>query len=134
MPEIILSINAGSSSVKISVFESPQNLTASSISNPSQLAEASVEGLTAPPARLKYERGDMKVKGKEIENIVTQEDAFKFIIDHLMKDEGLPQLGKKEDIRYTAHRVVHGGDYKKSQVIDDDTYHYIEELSDLAPL
>jgi acetate kinase len=128
MPEIILSINAGSSSVKISVYKA----TDSSI--PQQLAEASVEGLTAPPAKLKYERGDEKIKGKELEGIESQEDAFRYILDHLTKDEGLPELNKKEDIHFTCHRVVHGGDYPSSQVIDKETYHHIEELSDLAPL
>jgi len=130
MPEIILSINAGSSSVKISVYETPKD----GGSVPFQLAEATVEGLTAPPAKLKYERGDEKIKGKEIEGVNTQEDGFRYILDHLTNDQGLPELNKKEDIHFTCHRVVHGGDYPRSQVIDKETYHHIEELSDLAPL
>ncbi|KAF2477618.1 acetate kinase [Lindgomyces ingoldianus] len=128
MPEIILSINAGSSSVKISVYKANES------SNPVQLAEAVIEGLTAPPATLKYERGDEKIKGRELENMNSQEDAFRFILDHLTQDKGLPELSKKEDIHFTCHRVVHGGDYPRSQVIDEDTYHHIEALSDLAPL
>lgn len=130
MPEIILSINAGSSSVKISVYKTPED----GASVPKQLAEATVEGLTAPPAKLKYERGDKKIKGKELENVTSQEDGFRYILDHLTNDEGLPELNHKEDIRFTCHRVVHGGDYPRSQVIDKETYHHIEELSDLAPL
>jgi acetate kinase len=131
MPEIILSINAGSSSVKISVYRSPDQEN----SEPVQLAEASIEGLTAPPAKLKYERGDKKVKGEEVEkNIGSQEDAFKFILEYLQKDNGLSELNELEDIHFTCHRVVHGGDYPRSQVLDKETYHHIEELSDLAPL
>lgn len=130
MPEIILSINAGSSSVKISVYKTPED--GSNV--PKQLAEASIEGLTSPPAKLKYERGDEKIKDKELENINSQVDAFGYVLDHLTNDKGLPELNKKEDIRFTCHRVVHGGDYPRSQVIDADTYHHIEELSDLAPL
>lgn len=131
MPEIILSINAGSSSVKISVYKAPEIDGV-----PVQLAEAEVSGLTAPPAKLKYERGDEKIKGQELKDqkINTQEDAFNFILDHLTKDSGLPELQKKEDIHFTCHRVVHGGDYPRSQIIDKETYHHIEELSDLAPL
>ncbi|KAF2278005.1 acetate kinase [Westerdykella ornata] len=129
MPEIILSVNAGSSSVKISVYE-----TNSSATTPVQLAEAVVEGLTAPPARLNYSRGDHRTKGQELEHVSTQQEAFRHILDHLARDEGLPQLRKKEDIHFTCHRVVHGGDFPHSQVIDDDTYHRIAELSDLAPL
>ena len=130
MPEIILSINAGSSSVKISVYKTPEN--GSSV--PVQLAEAIVEGLTAPPAKLKYERGDEKIKGKELENVKSQEDGFRYILEHLTNDKGLKELNHTDDIRFTCHRVVHGGDYPRSQVIDKETYHHIEELSDLAPL
>jgi acetate kinase len=129
MPEIVLSINAGSSSVKISVYKANGKAEV-----PTQLAEVSIEGLTAPPAKLKYERGDEKVKGKELEGIKSQEDAFRSILDHLTKDKGLPELSQLDDITFTCHRVVHGGDYPNSQVIDDRTYHHIEELSDLAPL
>lgn len=130
MPEIILSINAGSSSVKASVYKTPKN----GGTLPIQLAEVTVEGLTAPPAKLKYDRGDEKIKGREIEGVSTQEDGFRYILDHLTNDEGLPELNKKEDIHFTCHRVVHGGDYPRSQIIDKETYHHIEELSDLAPL
>jgi acetate kinase len=129
MPRIILSINAGSSSVKVSVYEAKGNSD-----TPNQLAEAQVEGLTAPPTRLKYERGDEKIKGKELDGINTQEDSFRYILDYLTKDSGLPQLNQKEDIKFTCHRVVHGGDYPEAQIIDEDTYHHIETLSDLAPL
>ncbi|PVH92634.1 acetate kinase [Periconia macrospinosa] len=130
MPEIILSINAGSSSVRISVYKTPEDHS----SVPAQLAEATVEGLTAPPATLQYECGDEKIKGKELEAVKSQEDGFRYILDHLTNDKGLPELNQKEDIRFTCHRVVHGGDYPRSQVIDKETYHHIEELSDLAPL
>lgn len=130
MPEIILSINAGSSSVKISVYKTPEDGT----DVPKQLAEASVDGLTAPPAKLKYTRGDEVIKGRELEGISSQEDAFNYVLDYLTQDKGLPELNNKEDIHFTCHRVVHGGDYPRSQVIDKETYHHIEELSDLAPL
>jgi acetate kinase len=130
MPDIILSINAGSSSVKISVYKASKD----SSQVPKQLAEAVVEGLTAPPAKLKYIRGDENIKGKELENISTQEDAFRYVLDHLTNDKGLTELKDKDDIHFTCHRVVHGGDYPKSQVINKETYHHIEELSDLAPL
>jgi acetate kinase len=130
MSELILSINAGSSSVKISVYKSPSDNS----NIPIQLAEAVAEGLTAPPAKLKYTRGDEKTEEKELEGIKSQEDAFRYILDHLTNDKGLSELKDKNDIRFTCHRVVHGGDYPKSQVIDKETYHYIEELSDLAPL
>ncbi|KAL5119351.1 hypothetical protein ACEQ8H_002838 [Pleosporales sp. CAS-2024a] len=130
MPEIILSINAGSSSVKISVYKTPSDDS----QIPVQLAEATVEGLTAPPAKLKYSRREEKIKGKELKHVGSQKDAFLYVLDYLTKDEALIELKHKDDIRFTCHRVVHGGEYPRSQVIDQETYHHIEELSDLAPL
>ncbi|KAF2714665.1 acetate kinase [Pleomassaria siparia CBS 279.74] len=131
MPEIILSINAGSSSVKISVFK----VSSESISHdPTQLAEATISGLTAPPASLKYKCGNRKSEEKSLDNIKSQEDAFRYILDYLVQDEKLSEMKQKEDIHFTCHRVVHGGGYDKSQVIDKETYEKIEELSDLAPL
>ncbi|KAI0009086.1 acetate kinase [Xylariaceae sp. FL0662B] len=130
MKKIILSINAGSSSVKISVFSAEYNVT------PKQRAECQINGLTAPPAELTYSRGDVQViKGHSVvEKVETQEDAFKILLDTLVRDTGLPEISAKEDISIACHRVVHGGDYKTAKVINDDTYHHIETLSDLAPL
>jgi len=129
MPEIILSVNAGSSSVKISAYKSEE-----SKDRPIQLAEAVISGLTAPPALLKYTRGSKKIHDEKLEGINSQEDAFRYILDHLVNDEGLPEMAKIEDIHFTCHRVVHGGGYDKSQVINQETYQRIEGLSDLAPL
>lgn len=135
MPVLILSINAGSSSVKVSVYSAPETTSDTpKPSDPKELASIQIDGLTAPPAKLKYERGDEKIKGKELEGISGQEDAFKYIVEHLENDKGLPELSKREDISFACHRVVHGGDYPRAQVIDKDTYHHIELLSDLAPL
>lgn len=131
MVEIILSVNAGSSSVKVSVYKSTYS---SQKTDPIQIAEGSISGLTSPSPRLKYTRGDHVIKGQEVQNIDSHEDAFKFILEHFTVDDGLSELEKSEDIRFVCHRVVHGGDYTKSQVVDKEAYHYIEQLSDLAPL
>lgn len=129
MAKIVLAINAGSSSVKVSVYKATDKAQ-----DPIQLAEIQVAGLTAPPATLKYERGSEKVKDKELGDIKGAVGAFKSILEHLTSDQGLPELSKKEDIEFACHRVVHGGDYPHAQVIDVATYHHLEELSDLAPL
>lgn len=129
MTNIILSANAGSSSVKVSVYLSDGNPD-----QLKQLAEVSVSGLTAPPAKLSYERGDVKIKDKELDGAKSQEEAFKYIIEHVLNDHGLPELQHRDDVEFVCHRVVHGGDYPRAQVIDDNIYHHIEKLSDLAPL
>ncbi|KAI6760152.1 hypothetical protein HG531_013353 [Fusarium graminearum] len=128
--KVILAINAGSSSVKISVYTADKN------AEPRQIAEASVGGLTAPPATLAYSRGSEKVlKAKEVsESVKTQGDAFDLILKTFINDSELKEISSKEDIAIASHRIVHGGDYDRSQVITQDTYHHLEELSDLAPL
>jgi acetate kinase len=76
MGKIILSVNAGSSSVKISVY------SAESGSSPKQLAETQIDGLTSPPPQLKYLRGEETVaKDKKIDQkIESQDEAFKSVI------------------------------------------------------
>jgi len=130
MSKIILSVNAGSSSVKISVYR------ASLGEEPIQLAETQIDGLTAPPPELKYVRGTQTIaKGQKLTKpIKTQNDAFQYMLDELITDEEFDAINSKEDIAIVCHRVVHGGDYETPQVIDADTYHRLEALTDLAPL
>ncbi|KAF2721757.1 acetate kinase [Polychaeton citri CBS 116435] len=129
MAKIILAINAGSSSVKVSVY------SYSSVSDePKQLAEIQIAGLTAPPATLKYDRGDEHIKDKKIDGIQGPEDAFEEILKHLTSDSGLTELQHADDIEFACHRIVHGADYREPTRIDNDTYHHLELLSDLAPL
>lgn len=128
--KIILSINAGSSSVKISVFSAAEGKA------PSQIAEAQLSGLTSPPAELKYTRkGETVYKDQRVkEEVKTQDDAFKVLLKTLVEDPDLAEIARREDVTIACHRVVHGGDYKTSKLITQDTYHHLEALTDLAPL
>lgn len=130
MSKIILSINSGSSSVKISVF------SASAGQSPTQLAESQIDGLTSPPPTLKYTRdGKSITKDQKLdEKIPDQKAAFQYILKLLINDSNFPQISKVEDIAIASHRVVHGGDYKNSKIITNETYHHLENLTDLAPL
>ncbi|KAK3336525.1 acetate and butyrate kinase-like protein [Cercophora scortea] len=130
MAKIILSVNAGSSSVKISVY------TAERGQAPVQLAETSISGLTAPPCTLSYSRGDQVLdKDRMVEQKVeTQADAFGVLLQTLIDDGELGEISSRDDIGIVCHRIVHGGDYTKPQLISDETYHHLEEINDLAPL
>ncbi|KAK3311331.1 acetate and butyrate kinase-like protein [Chaetomium strumarium] len=130
MKKIILSVNAGSSSVKVSVYSAERG------QSPTQIAESQVSGLTAPPALLKYTRGDKPIiENREVDEKVNgQRDAFSLILDTLIGDHDLPDIKSKDDIGFICHRIVHGGDYSKPQLISDGTYHHLENLNDLAPL
>ncbi|KHN98517.1 acetate kinase [Metarhizium album ARSEF 1941] len=130
MKKIILSINAGSSSVKISAYLGERN------GNLRRIAEAQVSGLTAPPAKLKYSRYGKTVAnnqpaGQQIEG---QDGAFSVLLDTLINDSDLEEITSKDDLAIACHRIVHGGDYTESRTITQDTYHQLEKLSDLAPL
>ena len=127
--KVILSINAGSSSVKISVYTTSDRHT-----TPHRIAEAEVNGLTAPPPKITYTRGDQLVhKNKQVE-APDQDAAFKLLLETLVGDPGLGEISHRNDIGIACHRIVHGGDYDDSQVITKETYHHLEALSDLAPL
>jgi acetate kinase len=130
MPKIILSINAGSSSVKISIYSATQG------QSPQELAETQIDGLTAPPPQLKYTRnGQSILKDKKIDQkISSQNDAFTYMLKQLINDPDFHAITKKEDIAIACHRVVHGGSYDRPKIIDRDTYHHLEALTDLAPL
>lgn len=127
---LILAVNAGSSSVKVSVYTL-------SASGPHQIAEAQLSGLTAPPAKLSYIRGSTTVaKGKVLQqqDISDQDAAFSLLLDELVNDSELTQIARRESITHICHRVVHGGDYNKQQAITKETLVKIQELSGLAPL
>ncbi|PNY25730.1 acetate kinase, partial [Tolypocladium capitatum] len=128
--KVILSINAGSSSVKISVYSADKNAA------PRQIADTQVSGLTAPPARLKYSRsGRSIVEDEAVDGDVrSQGDAFELLLKTLIDDAELREVGSKGDIAIACHRIVHGGDCDDSKVITKETHHRLEELSDLAPL
>ncbi|KAL2052850.1 hypothetical protein ABVK25_006789 [Lepraria finkii] len=104
---IILSINSGSSSVKVSVYKS------------------SAQG--QPPQQL----ADAQLKVKDVKS---NEDACEYILNHLVKDKELSEISSREDITHACHCVAHGGDYLGVHVIGEETHRQLEDLTDLAPL
>ncbi|KAI9792152.1 MAG: hypothetical protein M1816_002692 [Peltula sp. TS41687] len=132
MAKIILSINAGSSSVKISVYKAQTQHQ-----SPEQLVETQIAGLTAPPSTFSYatRSGAKRIKNQPLaQNINSQDEAFRYMLDHLVDDEATPEIRNREDIVFACHRIVHGGDYADAQIITAETFHHLEELTDLAPL
>ncbi|KIH92729.1 acetate kinase [Sporothrix brasiliensis 5110] len=142
--KIVLSVNAGSSSVKVSVYS-----VAARNAEPRQLAEAQVNGLTAPPPKVDYSRHDGSTNGgknvvykdKKVTDIDdkagsidSQDDAFAFLLRLFVDDKDLQEIDSHDDIAIVTHRIVHGGDYTAPQIVVDDTYAHIEALNDLAPL
>ncbi|KAF9891163.1 hypothetical protein FE257_005099 [Aspergillus nanangensis] len=122
----ILAVNAGSSSVKLTFFTYEKS--------PKVIANAQVSGITAPPPSFKYTHKSGTCKEQLRETLNTPQDAFKYLLQRCFSDPELSEVASTDDLAYICHRVVHGGDYDHAVTIDDETYHRLEELEDLAPL
>lgn len=137
MAAILLSVNAGSSSVKYSVYER------TSKSDVSLIANASVSGLTAPPSQFSYSLYDPQTN-KETESSQAanvdannHDEAFKYFIAFLTSGKGRKtekQVLDLKRVNVVCHRIVHGGPETKPLVITKDELHHLDTLSDLAPL
>ncbi len=117
----ILSVNAGSSSLKFQMYEMPDE-------------EVLISGV--------FERIGMegsfytiKLNGEKKEKKVELPDhkkAFEFLVSELMENKIVDTL---DDIVGIGHRIVQGGSYfDRSVVASDDVIQKIDELSSLAPL
>src|SRR5437868_13031174 len=76
-PNIILSINAGSSSLKITLFRVKEDASSSYLE---KIAGSEVSGFTDPPAKEKYTRGGHSTKN-ELPDIRSHNDAFQYILN-----------------------------------------------------
>lgn len=117
----ILSVNAGSSSLKFRLYEMPEEKV---------LMKGSFE-------RIGIEGSDYSIRigAEKFQEKVPLQD-HKAAVDILIKqllDHGI--VSSLEEIEAIGHRVVHGGNiYSKSVVITDRVIQELEDISDLAPL
>lgn len=118
---IILSVNAGSSSLKFTGFEMPSE-------------DVLISGV--------FERigiGNsfytIKLNGEKIKKEVDLPDhkvAFEILIKELMDNKIVNSL---DEIKGVGHRIVQGGAYfDKTEIATDDVVSKIDELASLAPL
>jgi acetate kinase len=119
----ILVCNAGSSSLKFSLFDAEDELL---------LADGGIDWLTKP-ARLVF-RGANRPETREELKLGKHTDAVARILDDLQAGPS-PALDSLEDLRAVGHRVVHGGDrYSSAVLITTEVKRTMEELTELAPL
>src|SRR6267154_3375231 len=125
---LVLAVNAGSSSLKISLFRR----SAEDAANPVLLLSSSISDVFAPPAKVKFRpvAPQNRSLNEEVDSIRDHASAFAHFLDRLKEEASIDRT----NITHVAHRVVHGGDYTHPVIISDESYHYIEKLSDLAPL
>jgi acetate kinase len=127
---LILSINAGSSSLKTTLYLEEGDDGDKTLS---KLASAQITEINSLPAHLKYVRGSYK-STTELQDVKDHRNAFENVLNAFLTDAEIPQAAHKEDIQYACHRVVHGGSFEEDQLITKETFDKIEKLSDLAPL
>lgn len=117
----ILSVNAGSSSLKFQMYEMPEE-------------KVLISGVFE---RIGIEDSfyTIKINGEKIKKdavLSNHEDAVKILINELFDNKVISSLSEIDGV---GHRVVHGGaKYSSSVLIDEDVIAAIEELFDLAPL
>jgi acetate kinase len=120
----ILVINAGSSSVKLTLF---------AIEDDTVLATGMVERIGIRGTQLFYRnlRGDEIKTNAEVADTSQAIDAM----TSLLMDEKLGVIRSKTEISAIGHRVVHGGEkIKTSVLITAEVKKVIEECFELAPL
>lgn len=102
---LVLAVNAGSSSLKISLF----CRSADNAANPALLLSSSTSSIFAPPARFKLSFVALQHRSlsEEVDSIYDHESAFKHFLHRLKEEASVDTI----DIKHIAHRVVHGGDY-----------------------
>ena len=117
----ILSVNAGSSSLKFRLYEMPEEKV---------LMKGMFERIGLEDSGYSIRVGDEKIQKNTALN--NHSDAVKILLDELLKNGLIESL---DEISAVGHRVVHGGNkYSKSVVITDRVMKELDEISELAPL
>ena len=117
----ILSVNAGSSSLKFTAYEMPEE---------SVLMSGVFEriGIGESFYTIKFNGEKTKI---EVE-LTNHKQAFEILIKELLSHKVVNSL---DEIKGIGHRVVQGGTYfDKTVVVNDDVIAKIDELCSLAPL
>lgn len=123
--ELILTINAGSSSIKIGLFVVQKG------QEPRLLVRGKLDGVATQP-RLKIIDTANNVLAEQhyrVEQISNLTDAFSFIYTTFTEILG----GRQPDL--IGHRIVHGGsEFSKPILVNQQVFKKLEKLTSLAPL
>ena len=117
----ILSVNAGSSSLKFRLYEMPEeNLLISGV-----FERIGIEGSFYT---IKYNGEKIK---KEVE-LKNHKDAFNYLVNELLENKVVTSL---EEIKGIGHRAVQGGaSYNKAVFVDDEVISNLTKYISIAPL
>jgi len=117
----ILSVNAGSSSLKFQLFEMPEEKV---------IASGKIERIGLPASIITVKtNGEKRCKEK---NVHDHAEAVQELLALLLD---LKIVASLDEIKGVGHRVVHGGEkFSDSVLITDEVIAEIDKLSELAPL
>ena len=116
----IIAVNAGSSSLKFTLYDMPKEEV---------LISGVFEKIGLNDSFYTIKLNDEKIKKEKVVN--NHEEAVNVLLEELINFKIIKALDEIEGI---GHRIVHGGDYSKSTIIDNDLIKKIEEFIPLAPL
>ncbi|KAF8630326.1 hypothetical protein AX15_002998 [Amanita polypyramis BW_CC] len=122
---LILAVNAGSSSLKISLFNRQADARIVE-----EVLNASISSIQSTPTTFKFSGRDFATINENADSISDHSSAFAYFLHAVTKNTGIDLT----QTRYICHRVVHGGDYAAPVKIDRESFSHIEQLSNLAPL
>ena len=117
----VLSVNAGSSSLKFQMYEMPEEKV---------LISGTFERIGLENSFYTIKINEDKIKKES--NLSDHGVAVQILIRELLENQVIDNL---DEIKAVGHRVVHGASkYASSVVITDEVIQDIESFSDLAPL
>ena len=121
MEEKYLIINAGSSSLKFTLYEMP---------SAREIVNGYIQKIGEGDSfyELKY-NNKKDIKEKDIKN---HSEAVETMLDELLENKFINNV---DEIKGVGHRVLHGGEfYSKSTLIDEEVLNNIKALTKLGPL
>lgn len=117
----ILSVNAGSSTLKFQMYEMPEEKV---------LISGNFERVGIDNSFYTIKFGGEKIKKEAV--LKNHGDAVRILCDELVNNKIVSSL---DEIEAVGHRMVHGGEeYASSVIIDDDVIKTVRGLIPLAPL
>ena len=118
---IVLSVNAGSSSLKFQAYDMPEETV---------LISGNFERIGMKESFYTIKLNGEKIK-KEVE-LKNHEEALQILMEELIENKIVESL---DDIKAIGHRIVQGGSYFDRTVeMTDENIKKVRELSSLAPL
>ena len=117
----LLSVNAGSSTLKFRLYEMPDEKL---------IMKGQYERIGLEGSCYNLKIGEQKVSS--LVELKDHKDAVCLLLDHLLEHKVISSL---DEIEAVGHRIVHGGNkYSKSVVIDERVLLEVDAISPLAPL